>query len=166
MSLHRFRSWDLPSSSPTSIFWQVPGLSLSSVSQCSPRCYRASCSPHARSTGIPTIHSSSSVIAMASCQSRDTLVLCCFPSRCQRPPAQNNPQIPIWGECAAHQHGPIRPLKGALQLHKGLWAIHIQSNPASHKLAFTYELLVLTYTIPCTASHMGCSHHGPLWFPF
>ena len=36
------------------------------------------------------------------------------------------------------------PLKGALQLHKGLQAIHIQSNPASCKLAFTYELLVLT----------------------
>ena len=36
------------------------------------------------------------------------------------------------------------PLRGALQLYKGLWAIHIQSNPASHKLDFTYELLVLS----------------------
>ena len=29
------------------------------------------------------------------------------------------------------------PLKGALQLHKCVWAIHIQSHPESHKLAFT-----------------------------
>ena len=35
------------------------------------------------------------------------------------------------------------PLKGTLWLCKGPWAIHIQSNPVSHKLAFTYELLVL-----------------------
>ena len=35
------------------------------------------------------------------------------------------------------------PLKGALKLQKCLRAIHIQSNPESHKLAFTYNLLVL-----------------------
>ena len=35
------------------------------------------------------------------------------------------------------------PLKG-IPAEKGLWAIHIQSNPVSHKLAFTYELQVLT----------------------
>ena len=40
--------------------------------------------------------------------------------------------------------GLSEPLKGALQLHKGLQAIYIQCNPASHKLAFTYELLVFT----------------------
>ena len=49
-------------------------------------------------------------------------------------------------------------LKDTLQLHKGLQAIHIQSNPASHNLAFTYELLVLNpypTQIPCTVSLMG-----------
>ena len=35
------------------------------------------------------------------------------------------------------------PLKGAVRLQKCLRAIHIQSNPGSHKLAFTYDLLVL-----------------------
>ena len=33
---------------------------------------------------------------------------------------------------------PPDPLKGALRLYKCLRAIHIQSNPESHKLAFTY----------------------------
>ena len=35
------------------------------------------------------------------------------------------------------------PLKSALQLQICLWAIHIQSNPESHRLAFTYDLLLL-----------------------
>ena len=35
------------------------------------------------------------------------------------------------------------PLKGTLRLNKCLSAIHIQSNPESHKLALTYDLLVL-----------------------
>ena len=39
------------------------------------------------------------------------------------------------------------PLKGALQLHKCLWAIHIQSNLESHKLAFMYNLLVLAHPL-------------------
>ena len=33
-------------------------------------------------------------------------------------------------------------LKGTLYLHKCLWAIHIQSNPESCKLALMYNLLV------------------------
>ena len=39
------------------------------------------------------------------------------------------------------------PLKGALRLHKCLRAIHIQSNPESCKLAFTYNLLVLAWPL-------------------
>ena len=39
------------------------------------------------------------------------------------------------------------PPKGTLWLHNGLWAIHIQSNLASCKLAFTYKLLVLTHPL-------------------
>ena len=35
------------------------------------------------------------------------------------------------------------PLKGAFQLHKCPWAIHIQSNQVSCKLAFMYKLLAL-----------------------
>ena len=80
----------------------------------------------------------------SACRPRDTLVICYFPSRGQRPPAWNNPQIPIWGDVLHIDMGLSDPLKGALLLHKGLWAIHIQSNPVSHKFAFTYELLVLT----------------------
>ena len=50
----------------------------------------------------------------------------------------------LYGVQALHINmGLMDPLKGALQLHKCLWAIHIQSNPESHKLAFTYDLLVL-----------------------
>ena len=36
------------------------------------------------------------------------------------------------------------PLKSALHLHKCLWAIYIESHLESHKLAFTYHLLVLS----------------------
>ena len=50
----------------------------------------------------------------------------------------------LYGMWALHiDMGLPDPLKGALQLHKCLWAIHIQSNPESHKLAFMYNLLVL-----------------------
>ena len=38
-------------------------------------------------------------------------------------------------------------LKGALQLYKYLQAIHILSNPKPHKLAFTYDLLVLAHPL-------------------
>ena len=39
------------------------------------------------------------------------------------------------------------PLKGILQLHKCLQAIHIQSKPASRKLAFMYKLLTLVHPL-------------------
>ena len=50
----------------------------------------------------------------------------------------------LYGVHALHINmGLPDPLKGALRLQKCLRAIHIQSNPESHKLAFTYNLLVL-----------------------
>ena len=61
------------------------------------------------------------------------------------------------------------PLKGTLCLHKCLLAIHMESNPEYHKLAFTYDLLVLAqplHKFSCTASVMGCLDYGPfglLW---
>ena len=54
------------------------------------------------------------------------------------------------------------PLKGALRLQKCLRAIHIQSNSESHKLAFTYNLLVLAQPLH---QFLGCSNHGPFWSP-
>ena len=103
-----------PSSSPTSIFWQAPGHSYSSTSQHSPRCYRSSSSHMqglwAHPAYVPPVLPLQWPPASA-CQSRDNLVLCYFPSRCQMPPAQNNFHIPIWGESAAHLHGPVRPTK-------------------------------------------------------
>ena len=114
MSLHRLSSWDL----------QVPAPHLSSG--------RHLASPSAPSlstvqgaTEHPAVHMQGLQAYPAycppiwplpwppagACQSRDTLLLCYFPSRCQRPPAQNNPQIPIWGESTAYQHGPVRLIK-------------------------------------------------------
>ena len=61
------------------------------------------------------------------------------------------------------------PLKGALWLHKGLWAIHTQSNPVSHKLAFTYELLVLAQPLHRFPTQwvlwasLTMAHFGFLW---
>ena len=43
--------------------------------------------------------------------------------------------------------GLVDPPTGALWLHKCLWAIHVQSNPESHKLAFTYDLLVWAWPL-------------------
>ena len=43
--------------------------------------------------------------------------------------------------------GLLNPLKGALWLHKCFQAIHVQSNPKPHKLAFTYHLLVLAHPL-------------------
>ena len=65
--------------------------------------------------------------------------------------------------------GLPNPLKGALQLHKCLWAIHIQSNPESHKLAFMYDLLVLAHPLhQFPAQHvlwaaLTMAHFGLLW---
>ena len=39
------------------------------------------------------------------------------------------------------------PFKAALQLNECLWAIHIQCNPESCKLAFAYDLLVLVQSL-------------------
>ena len=60
------------------------------------------------------------------------------------------------------------PLKGTLWLHKCLKDIHIQSNPASCKLAFMYKPAHTGPSpaqVPHTASIMGHPDHGPLWFP-
>ena len=102
------------------------------------------------------------------CQSRHPLVLCYLPSRCQRPPSWNNPQIPIWGESAAHQHGSVRPTKRhslAAQRPPGhtypVWpgislsGFHIWA--AGTCLSSTQIL--------CTSSLMGCPNHSSLWFP-
>ena len=61
---------------------------------------------HAQHTFLQFCHYNSLLPVPAD---QETLVLCYFPSRCQRPPAQNNPQIPIWGESTTHQHGSVRP---------------------------------------------------------
>ena len=54
----------------------------------------------------------------------------------------------LYGVQALHiDMGLPDPLKGALWLHKCLWAIHIQSNPEFHKLAFMYDLLVLAHPL-------------------
>ena len=61
------------------------------------------------------------------------------------------------------------PLKGAIRLQKFLRAIRIQSNPESHKLAFTYNLLVLAQPLhqfpaqkvlwaALTMAHFGLLH--------
>ena len=63
----------------------------------------------------------------------------------------------------------LDPLKGALQLHKCLQAIHIQSNPESHKLAFMYDLLVLAcplHQFPAQQvlwAALTMAHFGLLW---
>ena len=67
--------------------------------------------------------------------------------------------------------GLLDPLKGALGLQKCLRTIHIQSNPESCKLAFTYGLLVLAWPLPqfptqqvlwaaLTIAHFGLLHTG------
>ena len=76
----------------------------------------------------------------------------------------------LYGVHALHINmGLLDPLKGALRLHKCLRAIHFLSNPESHKLAFTYNLLVLVQPLHqflaqqvlCTALTMA--HFGLLW---
>ena len=60
------------------------------------------------------------------------------------------------------------PLKGTPWLHKCLWAIHIQSNPESCKLAFMYNLLVLAQplhqfpTQKILWATLTIAHFGPL----
>ena len=60
-------------------------------------------------------------------------------------------------------------LKGALCLHKCLWAIHIQSHPESRKLAFTYDLLVLAWPLHQLPAQqvlwaaLTMAHFGLLW---
>ena len=75
----------------------------------------------------------------------------------------------LFGVWALHiDMGMLDPLKGALWLHKCLWALHIQSNPESHKLAFMHDLLVLAQSLHqfpaqqalCAALNMA--HFGPL----
>ena len=54
----------------------------------------------------------------------------------------------LYGVWALHINmGLSDHLKGAVWLHKGIWVIHIQSNPAACKLAFTYKLLVLAHPL-------------------
>ena len=54
----------------------------------------------------------------------------------------------LYRVCALHiDMGLPDPLKGALRLHKCLRAIHIQSNLESHKLLFTYDVLVLAWPL-------------------
>ena len=61
------------------------------------------------------------------------------------------------------------PLKDVLQLHKGLWAIHIQSNPAAHKLVFTYKLMVFAHPLHKFPTHQALwaaltmAHFSFLW---
>ena len=77
------------------------------------------------------------------CRSRDTPVLCYLLGWHQRPSAQDYHQVHIWVQVLHIDMGLSEPLRGTLWLHKFLWAIQIQSNPESHKLAFTYNLLIL-----------------------
>ena len=67
--------------------------------------------------------------------------------------------------------GSLDPLKGDLRLQKHLRAIHIQSIPESHKLSFTYNLLVLARPLhqflvqqvllaTLTMAHFGLLHIG------
>ena len=126
---------------------------------------------HTRSTGmLSSMHSSSFAIVMASCPyPLDQETLLYFAT--------------FLADAKGLQHGTIisylygvqtllhinmglsDPLKGDLHLHKCLQAIHIQSNPESRKLAFMYDLLVLSLAstqVSSTASLMGCLNHGPL----
>ena len=78
----------------------------------------------------------------------------------------------LYGVWALHiDMGLSDPLKGMLSLHICLWAIHIQSHPESHKLAFMYDLLVLVqplYQFPAqqvlwaalTMAHFGLLQTG------
>ena len=150
ISLHRFWSLDL----------QVSAQHLSS-GRCLATPTALPLSAVQGATGHPAVHMQGlwalqayvpSVLPLlqpppSACQSRDPPVLCYFPCRYQRPPAWNIPQIPVWGESASHQHRPVRPTKSAPWLHKDIQAIHIQSNPTSCKLAFTYELLALAHPL-------------------
>ena len=135
---------------PTSVFWQVPGLSHSSISQHSLMMLQGiQQSTNARSTCMPSRCSSSSAIAMASCQcpaNQETLL--CFATFLADAKCLQHGTILryLYGVRVLHiDMGLSDQLKGALWLHKGLQAIHMQSNPASCKLALTYELLVLTH---------------------
>ena len=137
--------------SHASIFWQACGLSLDSTSQHSPRCYRASGSPHARYYG----HAQHMFLHFCHCYSLLTVpinqeTLFCFATFLADAKGLQHETILryLYRVKALHINmGLSDPLEGTHWLHKGLQATHIQSNPASHKLAFTYEMLVLTCSL-------------------
>ena len=144
-------------SSPAFIMWQRPGHSHSSTSQCSPSCYRASSSLHARSNR----HAQDMFLQFCHYYgllpvSADQDILLCFSTFLAYAKDLQHGTIfgYLYGVRALHiDMGLLVLLKGAFHLYKDPLAIHIQSNSVSHKLAFIYELLVLEQPIHKFPTH-------------
>ena len=150
MSLHRFRSWDLqvpaphPPSGRNLASPKAPSLSEVQGATGHPAVHTQSL--HACPADIPPVLHCYGLLPVPANQ--ETLL--CFTTFLADAKVLQKRTILgyLYGVRALHiDMGLSDPLKGALWLHKGLLAIHIQSNPASHKLAFTYKLLVLTHPL-------------------